>query len=262
MSEYNELGNGTAVAVIYVRVSPGKGQAAKADEPDGYSIPAQLEACKRKAHSLGAIVVEEFVERSESAKTSDRPELQRMMIYVREEHVKYVIVHKGVLYPGKHEPLIDQETWQRVQELLTARNISGERRRDHEHYLKGSIFCGQCGSRLIVTHAKGRGGTYPYFICIGRQEKRTACKQRALRIELVEEAIVKHYATVELPADELTSLRAMLEEDLTKLRLDGERERQTQTRRVHNVEAERQSCLLPTLPMPFRSISSRANKRD
>ena len=127
-----------------------------------------------------------------------------------------VVRYKGVIYPGKHDPLIDQETWQRVQELLTARNISGERRRDHEHYLKGSIFCGQCGSRLIVTHAKGRGGTYPYFICIGRQEKRTTCKQRALRIELVEEAIVKHYATVELPADELISLRAMLEEDLTQ----------------------------------------------
>ena len=409
MSENSELGNGMPVAVIYARVSPGKGQAAKADEPDGYSIPAQLEACKRKAQSLGAIVVEEFVERSESAKTSDRPQLQRMLIYVREQRVNYVIVHKvdrlarnraddiainlalnevgaelvsvsenidqtpsglllhgimssiaefysrnlahevmkgslqkaksggtpgkapvgylnirqvvnglegrtvvvdpqrgplmswafeayatgdwtvrrllneltergltsvpgprrpskplqvsqlhrllhhpyyvgivrykGVLYPGKHEPLINQETWQRVQELLTARNISGERRRDHEHYLKGSIFCGQCGSRLIVTHAKGRGGTYPYFICIGRQEKRTTCEQRALRIELVEEAIVKHYATVELPADELSSLRAMLEEDLTKLRLDSERERRAQTRRVRNVEAERQKLL-------------------
>ena len=94
MSEQSELGNGMPVAIIYARVSPGKGQAAKADEPDGYSIPAQLEACKRKAHSLGAIVVEEFVERSESAKTSDRPQLQRMLIYVREQRVKYVIVHK------------------------------------------------------------------------------------------------------------------------------------------------------------------------
>jgi hypothetical protein len=41
--------------------------------------------------------------------------------------------------------------------------------REHPHYLKGSIFCGQCGSRLIICHAKGNGGTYAYFICIGRQ---------------------------------------------------------------------------------------------
>ena len=83
-----------APAVVYVRVSPGKGQAAKADEPDGYSLPAQLEACKRKAASLKAVVIEEFIERSESAKTADRPELQRMLQFVKDNRVKYVIVHK------------------------------------------------------------------------------------------------------------------------------------------------------------------------
>jgi site-specific DNA recombinase len=83
-----------APAIVYVRVSPGKGQAAKADEPDGYSLPAQLGACKRKAASLAAVVVEQFVERSESAKTADRPELQRMLQFVKDNRVKYVIVHK------------------------------------------------------------------------------------------------------------------------------------------------------------------------
>src|ERR1700721_1324089 len=83
-----------APAIVYVRVSPGKGQAAKADEPDGYSLPAQLSACKRKAASLEAVVIEQFVERSESAKTADRPELQRMLEFVKDNSVKYVIVHK------------------------------------------------------------------------------------------------------------------------------------------------------------------------
>src|SRR5271166_5876744 len=94
MTSNNGTQQGGTSAVIYARVSPGKGQAAKADEPDGYSIPAQCEAGRRKARSLGALVLEEFIERSESAKTSDRPELQRMLIYVREHHIKYVIVHK------------------------------------------------------------------------------------------------------------------------------------------------------------------------
>jgi site-specific DNA recombinase len=364
----NERGNDRegAPAVVYVRVSPGKGQAAKADEPDGYSLPAQLSACKRKAAGLTAVIIEEFIERSESAKTADRPELQRMLQFVKEQRVKYVIVHKvdrlarnrvddalinlalkqagaelvsvsenidqtpsglllhgimssiaefysrnlatevikgsvqkaknggtpgkaplgylnvrqvvnglegrtvvvdperaplmrwafeayatgewtirrllaelterglttlpgpktpsrpltvshlhrllrhpyyvgivryrGVLYQGKHEQLVPYDTWQRVQELLTAKHLSGEKHREHPHYLKGSIYCGQCGSRLIVCHAKGRGGTYPYFICIGRQQKRTDCQLRALRIEKVEHAVATHYATVQLKA--------------------------------------------------------------
>jgi site-specific DNA recombinase len=149
----------------------------------------------------------------------------------------------GALYEGKHQPLVDHQTWRRVQELLTAKHLTGEKHREHPHYLKGSIFCGQCGSRLIVCHAIGRGGTYPYFICIGRQQKRTDCKQRAIRIEQAEEAIAAHYATVQLPEDELTALRAFLEEELSKLRLDTERERRAQERRLSDLTGERKKLL-------------------
>ena len=65
-------------AVIYLRVSS-KEQAEKGGEAEGFSIPAQREGCKRKAASLSAAVIEEFVERGESAKTADRPELQRLL---------------------------------------------------------------------------------------------------------------------------------------------------------------------------------------
>ena len=67
-----------APAVAYVRVSS-KEQAEKGGEVEGFSIPAQREACKRKAASLKAALIEQFVERGESAKTADRPELQRML---------------------------------------------------------------------------------------------------------------------------------------------------------------------------------------
>jgi hypothetical protein len=42
--------------------------------PDGYSLPAQREACERKAEQLDAEVVETFIDRGESAKTADRRE--------------------------------------------------------------------------------------------------------------------------------------------------------------------------------------------
>ena len=34
-----------------------------------------------------------------------------------------IVRYHGVLYPGKHEPLVDPETWQTVQELLTAKQL-------------------------------------------------------------------------------------------------------------------------------------------
>ena len=63
-------------------------------EVEGFSIPAQRVACLRKAESLGAVVEEEFVDRGESAKTANRPELMNMLHYLRKHAVQYVIVHK------------------------------------------------------------------------------------------------------------------------------------------------------------------------
>ena len=83
-------------AVSYLRVST-RGQAERAGGHDeGFSIPAQREANKKKALSIGAIVGKEFVDRGASAKSADRPQLQAMLEYVKEnaDRVDYVIVHK------------------------------------------------------------------------------------------------------------------------------------------------------------------------
>jgi site-specific DNA recombinase len=81
-------------AVIYLRVSTAE-QAHSADSAEGYSIPAQREACTRKASDLDAEVVTEFADRGESARSAARPELQRMLALLAEhKDIDYVIVHK------------------------------------------------------------------------------------------------------------------------------------------------------------------------
>src|ERR1700678_3176349 len=84
---------GVAEAVIYLRVST-REQAERDGDPEGFSLPAQREACIRKAKSLDAVVIDEFVDRGESAKTADRPELRRLLSFVEEHPVRYVVVHK------------------------------------------------------------------------------------------------------------------------------------------------------------------------
>lgn len=83
----------TTRAVVYIRVST-RDQATRGGEAEGFSIPAQREACNRKAKVLGADVVEEFVDAGESAKSAERPELQRMLGFVKQNAVQLVIVHK------------------------------------------------------------------------------------------------------------------------------------------------------------------------
>ena len=96
------------------------------------------------------------------------------------------VIYRGVAHPGTHPRLTDPLTWQKVQDVLAA-HLVGERQRDHPHYLKSSVFCGNCDSRLIITNAKNRYGViYPYFVCLGRHQKRTACTRKALLVAKIE----------------------------------------------------------------------------
>lgn len=94
---------------------------------------------------------------------------------------------KGVEYEGTHEPLIPTELFEEVQQLLTAKNLAGDKHWKHEHYLKGTLYCRVCGSRLVFTKCTGRrGGRYDYFVCGRRHPRhrlRTAVPVRPSRRE-------------------------------------------------------------------------------
>jgi site-specific DNA recombinase len=81
-------------AVIYLRVSTAM-QADTDYSDEGFSIPAQREACLREAERLGAVVVDEYVDRGESARSADRPQLKAMLERLKyERDIDLVIVHK------------------------------------------------------------------------------------------------------------------------------------------------------------------------
>ena len=72
-------------AVSYIRVST-REQAERGGTEEGFSIPAQRAANKRKAASVGALIVKEFVDRGESARSANRPALQQMLAYLQENN--------------------------------------------------------------------------------------------------------------------------------------------------------------------------------
>jgi Recombinase zinc beta ribbon domain len=93
--------------------------------------------------------------------------------------------------------------------------LSGERDRKHHHYLRGSIFCGACGRRLIYSRNKGRGGTYEYFLCPLNQRHR--CSQGVQRIEAIEAAVEHHYKTIAITAADRERVRRAVQKHLAKM---------------------------------------------
>lgn len=116
-------------------------------------------------------------------------QLHRMLSH---PYYKGQVVFNGVLYDGSHEPLVDEVLWQRVQDVLAGRRIAGDRSWRHSHYLKGALRCARCGSRIGYGTAKGRGGDYDYFFCLGRHTKRTICDLPYLPVEETEQAVARH----------------------------------------------------------------------
>ena len=128
------------------------------------------------------------------------------------------VVYRGVRYDGAHEPLVAPEVWYQVQSILKAHNSSGDRTQKHDHYLKGTVHCRECGSRLMISKAKARNGTiYPYFVCLGRHQKRNDCTQAAILVGDVEDMIVDYYQRVQLSPATRDALRGMLHHELDRL---------------------------------------------
>ncbi len=81
-------------AVLYLRVSS-RDQLETDYDDDGLSIAAQRERVAQKAAEYSAVVIDEYIERAESAKTNDRPALNTMLKRIKEQRdVDYVIVWK------------------------------------------------------------------------------------------------------------------------------------------------------------------------
>jgi site-specific DNA recombinase len=409
-SRSNEGTSPAARAVLYLRVST-KEQAQRGGEAEGYSIPAQRQACQRKATDLGAEVIEEYIDAGASARSADRPALQRLLTRLTNAgDVDYVIVHKvdrlardraddvaigltihkaravlvsaseqidsspagtllhgimaaiaefysknlahetkkglyekarrggtpgyaplgylnaatrvegrevkaidfdperaphiqwafetyaggewsitdiveelarrgmktrptptraavalsrsqvhrifsspyyigtvvfgGVEYEGKHPPLVDNETWHRVQDMLSGRRLAGDRSWRHDHYLKGSVFCARCESRLGVTYSTGKTGiVYPYFYCLGRNRKRTGCDLSFLPLEQMEEKVIRHWQEVRLAPDLVAAIRDSVTQDMAERRRDDAKLLSTQGRRLKRLATQREKLI-------------------
>lgn len=116
----------------------------------------------------------------------------------------------GNEYQGRHPHLIPLDLFHKVQEIMGAQSGAGIRQRKRNHYLKGTLWCGRCGRRMVASVAKG---IYEYYMCRGRQTR--DCDLPYLPIDKIEQAVTDHYVTVSFPEEIQTAVRAQFDMDLT-----------------------------------------------
>jgi site-specific DNA recombinase len=151
--------------------------------------------------SLLEIVTDAGLTAPNQTKPITRDTLHRML---RQRYYIGKLSYKGVEYQGRHEPLISEELFNRVQRVLDSHQGSGTRERQHPHYLKGLVYCGRCKHRFTIMPGRGNGGTYFYFICRGRQQK--LCNHPYVPVDVMEQAVEQHYAEAVIVASDVRDL--------------------------------------------------------
>jgi site-specific DNA recombinase len=114
---------------------------------------------------------------------------------LRNRYYLGVVIWSGREYAGAHEPLIDAETFERVQDVLDRNNNAGDKSWRYKQYLKGTLRCWYCKEPMSFVHGRGNGGTYQYFFCRGRQRGNN-CVQRYVPVWQLEEAVADRYTKV------------------------------------------------------------------
>ncbi len=97
-----------------------------------------------------------------------------------------------IVVEGTHEPLIDQETFHKVGQLVDSRRHT--RSRTYDFLLKGLIFCHECGYPLGVLNRKNaKGENVLYFVCRTYQRftKAGVCTCHSIKEQVVTQAVVE-----------------------------------------------------------------------
>lgn len=134
---------------------------------------------------------------------AQRVSISKLSRMLRGRYYLGYITYREKEHPGRHQPLIAQHLFDRVQAVLDTRATSGERRRVHLHYLKGTLYCGHCHQagttgRMIIQHTvTRRRDKYTYFFCRNRQQG--TCTAPYVNIAVAEQAVEHYYATITRP---------------------------------------------------------------
>ena len=101
-------------------------------------------------------------------------------------------VHKGVAYPGEHEPIISQTLWDKVHSVLAdgPRQRAAKARAQTPALLKGLIF-GPTGRAMTPTHTRKGGRLYRYYVSTDVLKRNAdACLVRRIPAGEIERAVI------------------------------------------------------------------------
>lgn len=146
------------------------------------------------------------------------------------------VEYEGKIYPGEHEAILDEKTWEKAQAILNhnARDRGASTRNKHGALLRGLLKCGCCG--YAMTHSYTQKGTrrYRYYLCLTAMKRGwSECTTRSVPAQEIEDFVLRRIAAIGQDASLAANVVAKAREEHAerKKALEAEREQIRKTLR-------------------------------
>ena len=109
-------------------------------------------------------------------------------------NTKYIgkYMYGGQEVEGACEALIDEETFNKVQEMLDSRSHGKNAKKVRLDYLlHGKAFCGHCGTKLVGDAGTSKTGKYHAYYACGKRKKHHTCDKKNEKKDFLEWYVVE-----------------------------------------------------------------------
>lgn len=136
----------------------------------------------------------------ERKRMPSKPLSKSSLYNIFNNHFYYgVIVRKEEKYPGKHQPMINEEEFFRVQKILGKKGTT--RPQAKQFAFKGYVKCGECNCSITAEDTIKKGGKkYTYYRCT-KKKKGVKCSQRYLNKNEMDRQVAEAIESFSIPIE-------------------------------------------------------------
>ena len=102
------------------------------------------------------------------------------------------IKHGNTIYDNIYPAIIDDATWQKVQDIHSEnKHAPGRKKEIFDYILSGKLYCGDCHRPMVgISGTSKSRNVYYYYTCLSKQRKQHPCKLKAVDKQWLEDLVI------------------------------------------------------------------------
>ena len=133
-------------------------------------------------------------------------------------YYKGYVTHKGEIYKGEHQAIIDEKVWDHIQTIF--KKIDSNQRKAYNSstpsFLKGIFKCEKCGTAMTPSFSYNHGLRYRYYTC-SNHVKHKSCLSKFKRVpaEDIEQKVSEEIIKILRSPEIIMNINKLVEKDTT-----------------------------------------------